>query len=414
MFLTPTDFIGKYELHKGMYDTAKLQIYINKYEIRYLKAMLGVDLYNQFIGDLSPNPPLPQSPNFQKIFYAFAEDINYNVLDSDGMLEMLKGFIYFEYSKDNFMQQTTYGGVQQTAENSKVLTSLQTMIYARYNEAIRTYNAIQGYIILHFNQPTGQLVQLGVVSAGFGYTAGTNVNAITMSNSVAFFTGLSGGTGYTAGTYATSGGTGTGLTLTIFVNGAGAITSANMGVAGTGYTVGDVVSVLGGTGGTFTITQVYPASNGTGGQISYLSHNVGGIVSLNLQLGGQSFTPGTITNVNVIGGTGSGAKATLTVNSAGAVTAIVITTEGSGYMGTQVVSFQSGMGFGCTANIANTWNGEIYQITIPTRGQDYKVGDYLGVPNPTLNGNARLICAYAGKGNYNLFKGLKKATAYWI
>jgi hypothetical protein len=81
MFLTPTDFTGKYELHKGMYDTAKLQIYINKYEIRYLKEMLGVDLYNQFIGDLTSGAnPVPKSPNFTKLFLPFSEDVNYNIL----------------------------------------------------------------------------------------------------------------------------------------------------------------------------------------------------------------------------------------------------------------------------------------------------------------------------------------------
>lgn len=416
MFLTPSDFIGKYELHKGMYDTAKLQIYINKYEIRYLKSLLGVDLYNQFIADLSPNPPLPRSPNFQKIFYAFAEDVNYNMLDSDGMLEMLKGFIYFEYSKDNFMQQTTYGGVQQTAENSKVLTSLQTMIYARYNEAIRTYNAIQGYLIINFNQPTGQLVQLGVVSTGTGYTAFAGiVSPITMSKSVAFFSQLTGGTGYTAGTNATSGGTGTGLSLTIFVNGAGTILSANMGVAGTGYTVGDVVSVLGGTGGTFTITQVYPASDGIGGVLNVNAHNVGGVGQKTLTTGGTGYSNGTINGVTTTGGTGAGCTVNLTV-ALGIVTAITIDTEGSGYTIGNVLTANFGGGTGCTFTVTTVWNGETYDVLIDTnnRGKYYKVGDMLGFPKPTLNGDARYSVAYAGKGDYSLFKGLRKATAYWI
>ena len=139
MFLTPADFTGKYELHTGMYDNAKLQTYINKYEARYLRELLGIDLYNEFISDLNSSNA-PKSPNFIKIFQPLYEDVTmYSMLESDGMLEMLKGFIYFEYSKDQMMQQTTFGGVQQKAENSKVLNSLQTLIYNRYN-ALRHFH----------------------------------------------------------------------------------------------------------------------------------------------------------------------------------------------------------------------------------------------------------------------------------
>ena len=141
MFLTPSDFTGKYELHTGMYDTAKLQSYIDKFEERYLRELLGVDLYNEFISDLHPTLNVPKSPNFIKIFQPLYEDVTmYSMLESEGMLEMLKGFIYFEYAKDQMMQQTTFGGVQQKAENSKVLNSLQTLIYNRYNVLHHSHN----------------------------------------------------------------------------------------------------------------------------------------------------------------------------------------------------------------------------------------------------------------------------------
>ena len=230
MFLTPSDFTGKYELHTGMYDTAKLQSYINKYEMRYLRALLGVTLYNEFISDLS-TANVPKSPNFQKIFYSFSEDINmYFMLESDGMLEMLKGFIYFEYSKDQMMQQTTYGGVQQTAENSKVLNTLQTLIYNRYNEGIRTYRAIQDYILLNTTLPTSQAVNLSLGGAGTGYV--------------------------TANGIPTFGGTGSGCFVNVVAL-AGLVTGVTISNGGTGYTIGDVLTIqTGGNNATIQITYI--------------------------------------------------------------------------------------------------------------------------------------------------------------
>ena len=420
MFLTPTDFTGKYELHKGMYDTAKLQIYINKYEIRYLKEMLGVDLYNQFIADLTSGAnPVPKSPNFTKLFYAFSEDVNYNILDSDGMLEMLKGFIYFEYSKDGFMQQTTYGGVQQTAENSKVLNSLQSMIYARYNEAIRTYRAIQDYVLLNPNQPTGQLVTISEVSAGTNYTAfsGNGINLITMSKSVNTFTLTSGGSGYTNQVYQTTGGSGSGLSVGVTANGAGAITFAYVEVAGLGYAVGDVVTILGGSGGSLTITSVYPTSVGTGGSVNFNAHNVGGVGNKTLTTGGNGYVASNVV-LATSGGIGTGCTVQVTAVSAGGsgvVTAFSIVGEGFGYgVGNVLTIIGSGLATGCTFTVTSVWNGQIYGLVLQNKGQSYKVGDFMGVPKPTLNGDARYSVGYAGIGDYSLFKGRMKGTAYWI
>lgn len=230
MFLTPSDFTGKYELHTGMYDTAKLQTYINKYEIRYLKALLGVTLYNEFIADLS-TANVPKSPNFIKIYNPLSEDINqYVMIESDGMLEMLKGFIYFEYSKDQMMQQTTFGGVQQIAENSKVLNTLQTLIYNRYNEGIRTYRAIQNYILLNTTQPISQVVNVSLGGAGAGYVTANNVP--------------------------TFGGTGTGCMVNIVAL-AGLVTGVTIYNGGFNYTIGDVLTIQsGGNNATIQVTYI--------------------------------------------------------------------------------------------------------------------------------------------------------------
>ena len=134
MFVTLANFTGKYELHTGMYDTNKIQDYIDKYEPRYLRQLLGVTLYNEFVSDIDASNNMPKSPNFLKIFNPLDEDVFlHQSISSEGIISMLTGFIYFEYAKDLIMQQTTFGGVQQKAENSVILNTLQTLIYDKVN-----------------------------------------------------------------------------------------------------------------------------------------------------------------------------------------------------------------------------------------------------------------------------------------
>ncbi len=242
MLLTTEDFIDKYELSTGMYDTAKLEFYIGKYSERYLLHMMGAELFTEFENDLSSN--VPQSPNFLKIWEPFNEDVSSGsmlghhnlygfrlngILESDGILEMLKGFIYFEYSKDLMNQQTPYGNVKQRAENSVVVDSPHSLIFGRYNEALRTYRAIQETIYTNQNLPLGQIVTFDLTSAG---------------------------TGYVDGTYLVSGGTGAGAEVTI-VTTAGEIDSVTISLAGSDYSVNDVLTIESGNlDGTITLTKV--------------------------------------------------------------------------------------------------------------------------------------------------------------
>ena len=93
-FLTTSDFVNKWELSKGMYSTTKLTEYIERYESTYLRNLFGVDLYNEFVSDLDAN--VPKSPNFKLVFDPLYVDENlYYMIESRGILDMLKGFIYF-------------------------------------------------------------------------------------------------------------------------------------------------------------------------------------------------------------------------------------------------------------------------------------------------------------------------------
>ena len=229
MIVTISDFTGKYQLSTGMYDTVKLQDYIDKYEKRYLIELFGANLYTEFESDLLAN--VPQSPNFLKVFNPFYENLTFRqLIISDGIKEMLKGFIYFEYSKDLINQMTPYGNVRPISENSEPVSTLYSMIYARYNEAIRSYKAIQTYIQVNFNTVTGQVVTVELLNAGSTY-----VDALNVPTTATF---------------------GSGLTLDILTDGS-LILRGDINQAGSNYQLNEVVTVTGGDGlGTFTVTYI--------------------------------------------------------------------------------------------------------------------------------------------------------------
>ena len=230
MILSIQDFTGKYQVSTGMFDQAKLQDYINRYEPRYLKELFGITLYNDFQSDLLNN--VPQSPNFLVLFNPLSEDLGYNFyyfngiyegvnqLDSEGIKEMLKGFIYFEYVKDLSNQITPIGLVKPDNENSTVANTLFSMMYTRYNEAIRSYNSILDFIRYTTAPPLGQAVTLNLTSGGTGYVNQTNVSL--------------------------TGGTGTGLKVDLIEDGSGVVDEVTITQTGPGYTIGDTFTLPGG------------------------------------------------------------------------------------------------------------------------------------------------------------------------
>ncbi len=232
MILSIQDFTGKYQVSTGMYDQARLQDYINRYEPRYLKELFGISLYNDFQSDLVNN--VPQSPNFLTLFNPLSEDLGYNFyyfngiyeginqIDSEGIKEMLKGFIYFEYVKDLSNQITPIGLVKPDNENSTVANTLFSMMYTRYNEAIRSYNSIRDFIKYTTAPPLGQAVTLTIASGGTGYTGANNVSL--------------------------TGGTGTGLVINFTEDGTGVVDSVTIVNAGKNYSFGDVLIIPGGNG----------------------------------------------------------------------------------------------------------------------------------------------------------------------
>jgi hypothetical protein len=137
---------GKFALHKGMYTEIDIQQYIDKYEKRYILDLLGAAVGNEFIEDVQLGGGEPTEPRFLDIFNPIELDYGLQLIVSDGMKEMLKGFIYYEYLKDQVSQVTAVGMLTPKGENSESVSGLFTQLYTRYNDAVRSYKGVQRYI----------------------------------------------------------------------------------------------------------------------------------------------------------------------------------------------------------------------------------------------------------------------------
>jgi len=260
VFLTPSDFVGKFQLHRGMYDVAKIESYIERYEKKYLIQLFGVELYEEFMGDIEGL--MPKSPNFIKIFNPFVEQLMLNhIAQSEGILDMLKGFVYFEYAKDLYNQMTPFGQVMPTSENSQNVPTLNNLMYSRYNESVKTYRAIQSYLMYNQGVQTGQIIDFWFPAIGDGYTQDyiqASWDTLTGQGSgfvcdvqmvlvggVSASTIANAGTGYSNSFQPAIGGSGTGCILYLTTSG-GVITDVSVDHSGENFTVGDVLNIQGG------------------------------------------------------------------------------------------------------------------------------------------------------------------------
>ena len=180
---------------------------------------------------------------------------------------------------------------------------------------------------------------ISIISGGAGYTS-TSVPSVALTPPPA------GGTQATAVATLTNG-----VVTSIIITNAGSgyivaptVTIGVVSSTGAGYVVGNIVTLNGtgtaGTNGTYFATA------------SVTSVNLGAITGLALLDGGKYSTvssPNGLTNLNIVNSTGTISG---TLSAVGFVNAVSLTSPGSGYTSTPIVSFDGTSGNGATA-IAN-------------------------------------------------------------
>lgn len=166
--LTYADFTGYHKIAQDTTTQELLTAFIVKYEQKYLVDLLGYDLYLLFIDDLNAGVPVSQrftviynalkNPNsssnwiWQPKFRSFRNSLydepkpKTEALYSEGIKEMLKGFIYAEFINEYGYEVSQVGIVVNQNENSEK-TSVIPQTEARFNKAVNSFTVIRNYIL---------------------------------------------------------------------------------------------------------------------------------------------------------------------------------------------------------------------------------------------------------------------------
>lgn len=140
LLIVKGDFVAPYALATSISDT--ITAYISEWEEKYLRELLGADLFTIFKADVTTY--LPGTAKYVTIFNEINLDECGFLLHSDGMKKMLLGFIWYEYVSGTAHQHTNTGVVADVNEIS--LNADFSLAMRQYNKSVETYKAIQYYI----------------------------------------------------------------------------------------------------------------------------------------------------------------------------------------------------------------------------------------------------------------------------
>ena len=424
MIIKTGDFTGKYELHTGIYDVNKLQAYIDKYEPIYLRELFGVTLYNEFLSDLIlvQGSYVPQSPNFILLFNELHEDVYlYRQLNSEGIVAMLLGFVYFEYVKDLMNTMTPFGNTISRSELSRQTTTLNTLMYNRYNESIKTFTAIRDYIFLNWNNlPIGQIITIQLLENNRNYSSGVK-NIFLANGWVTNATIDMQGAGYAVGDEYFVGNTGFRIEVTQVGN-SGELQDFMILFGGYDYNVGSIYQLGAGTGGGAQL-EVQSIGNSSGTltgtpQIQITAETIGEVVSGNLvQVGTGGYVDAS--DVPVLGGSGSGLLLDIVAdpNTGQVMGATIGSSGGFGYQVNDIVTIQLGnadASFGIAVIKTGLITGHNLNPLNKLLTSGFVYGSRIRVSG---NGNipdAVYQVTYTGIGDITTYNGREKLMAYWI
>ena len=136
------DFTGKHAIAQNSFTS--IDDYITRYEKEYLISLLGAELYDLFVADLTAQ--VPGSAIYLSLYNVKHSDYGGQVIYSRGMKEMLLGFVYFEYVREEKFRPTISGIRTNASEISREVGFDEFNLNARHNEAVSTFEAIQWYI----------------------------------------------------------------------------------------------------------------------------------------------------------------------------------------------------------------------------------------------------------------------------
>ena len=135
-----SDYTGYFALAKNTHTETGLQSYIDRFEEQALRMLFQCE-YDNFIADLIDG--IPQSTKWLDVYNSFYECDSCGVdYESKGVPDLIKSFVFYNYSLESNVTNTIGGTVKQRGNASEVVGSQFTRNYRVYNQFIYSYNAI--------------------------------------------------------------------------------------------------------------------------------------------------------------------------------------------------------------------------------------------------------------------------------
>lgn len=144
LLISKTDFVGLYKIAQNIY--TDIDSFIAAYEEKYLIELLGADLFAAFKADINPTTKEPDTAIYQALYNEFHIDDNGRIRLSFGIKNMILGFVYFHYIREQKYKSTVTGVVVNSNENSRESAFDDNFMARKYNESIGTYTSIQWYV----------------------------------------------------------------------------------------------------------------------------------------------------------------------------------------------------------------------------------------------------------------------------
>lgn len=141
VLITTADFVGRFAIPSNSF--SKLDSFITDTEEDYLVDLLGADLYALFKADLTNKVPV--TTKYLEIYNAFKKDYCGSIVVSKGMKQMLLGFIFFDFMRQNKFKNTENGQVITVPDTGAAVQS--GTLFKILNDSVDTYVAIQKYIL---------------------------------------------------------------------------------------------------------------------------------------------------------------------------------------------------------------------------------------------------------------------------
>lgn len=139
---TPADFNGQYSINRNKNNEASIQACIDSVEELVLLELFGVDFK-----DIVLQGVVDEVVIYENLYNPFNfQDSCDRIWQSKGIKEMLLGFVYWEWFATHSVAVVLDGQRENESENSKSASSLKANNEKRYNDAVKTYRAIQAYI----------------------------------------------------------------------------------------------------------------------------------------------------------------------------------------------------------------------------------------------------------------------------